>query len=494
MNLSTYAFHRLALLATIALAAILRLAWLGQESLWFDEIVTMRLARSAGAGAMFQLLEQIDATRAPLHPLLLQRWIVLFGPSDYAGRGFSVLCGVATVAIIFGIGKTVYDTRSGLWAAWLCAWSPLMVMYSREARMYAWMVFVTATCWWLLFSFRSHATLLRRALYAMGLAALVLSHPLGILMATALAIAALLDLSVYRLTLRGWFLLHGTSALLVSAWLPHYFDHPPSYMVGQLPIRFLFGLPIGFVGGDFRVLAVCSAVIAFGLWNDLRRSEGSVLNPNEQAPSIGGAERAAFTRSLLIWFIASPLMLYAYAKAAHPVFGPARYTLYVGPAYLLLLGRGLVLLPRAIRFAGAGTLLIFALRLLETMVYTPGLKADWRGAAVYLDQHDPDATIVVLNAKVDAARYYLGNNRRILPRPAKVDELANLPEAEASRTWFAHERPSGRVPTPLPKFLAENLSEQTTLDFPGLRLHRKTRKQPSNLRQAPPKILRPQFY
>ena len=56
----------------------------------------MRLARTESPAALFRLLRQIDATRAPLHPLLLQGWVTLFGPSDASGRAFSVLCGIVT--------------------------------------------------------------------------------------------------------------------------------------------------------------------------------------------------------------------------------------------------------------------------------------------------------------------------------------------------------------------------------------------------------------
>jgi len=446
----------LLLIAILVGASVLRLAWLRQESLWFDEVITMRLARSRGPQDLIRLLNQIDATRAPLHPLLLQGWLGVFGPADVSGRSFSVLCGVATVVLLFAIGRSVFDAETGLWAAWLCAWSPLLVMYSREARMYAWMVLLTSICWWLLFSFRNDAATWRRVLYVLALAALPLSHPLGILMGGALGFASFVDRSAYRLSVRRWLLLHGTAALLVAPWLSRYLDHPPSYIVGQLPIRFLFGLPIGFVGGDFRVLAVCLVVIAFGLWNDLRRDDSN--------------GHASITRSLLIWFLMSPLLLYAYSWSTHPIFGPARYTLFVGPAYLLLLARGLATLPWKVRLTAAGFLLICAVSLLQTLVYARGLKADWQSAAAYLKQKDPNAAVVVLNAKIDASEYYLERNRRILSFSAKTNRLRKLLETEPSNVWYAHERPSGRTPTPLPSFLTKDTAQQSIVDFPGLRL------------------------
>ncbi|MGZ3414666.1 MAG: hypothetical protein ACXWNX_13795, partial [Isosphaeraceae bacterium] len=68
----------------LALATALRAWKLGQLSFWYDEVVTMRLATAPTVAALFDRLFQIDATRALLHPLLLQRWIGLFGSSEAA--------------------------------------------------------------------------------------------------------------------------------------------------------------------------------------------------------------------------------------------------------------------------------------------------------------------------------------------------------------------------------------------------------------------------
>src|SRR5580693_3398246 len=67
-------------------AASLRFWGLESTSLWYDEVVTMRVARTNGLAALVERLDQIDGTRAPLHPLILQAWLRILGPSDWAGR------------------------------------------------------------------------------------------------------------------------------------------------------------------------------------------------------------------------------------------------------------------------------------------------------------------------------------------------------------------------------------------------------------------------
>src|SRR5262249_42867030 len=172
----------LALTAILLVAAGLRFWDLDRTSLWYDEIVTMRVARADSPGALLRRLDQLDGTRAPLHPLVLHAWLEVFGPSDLAGRSFSALCGLATVVIAYQLGRRAFDERGGLGAAWLAAVCPPLVYYAREARMYAWLVLLSALSWLVVLSFRHGAGPGRCVAYASLLAALAYSHPLGLFM------------------------------------------------------------------------------------------------------------------------------------------------------------------------------------------------------------------------------------------------------------------------------------------------------------------------
>ena len=67
-----------------------------------------------------------------MHPLLLQAWITFFGSSEAAARSLSVVCGLATIVLIYQIGRVAFDTATGVWASWLAALSPLLIVYSRR--------------------------------------------------------------------------------------------------------------------------------------------------------------------------------------------------------------------------------------------------------------------------------------------------------------------------------------------------------------------------
>ena len=391
------------LAAIVAVAAGLRGYQLGRLSFWYDEVVTMRLASAESPAALLRRLSEIDATRAPLHPLLLEGWIAVFGHSEAAARASSVLCGIATVWLIFDIGRVAFDVPTGLWAAWLAALSQVLIVYAREARMYAWLVLVTAFCWRCLLGRSRPLTTAGAIAYAVGLVALVYSHPLGLIMAATLAAAGWLGREASFGSSRRWLAVHLAALAMVAPWVVHYLDHAPEFLSGPLPIRFLLGTPIGYIGGNFVVLGGLALLIAWGISRLPAGEAGGVLSGQRMA--------AAF---LLIWLIVPPSLLFVYARIFQPIFGPPRYTVFSAPAFLILVGLGLSRSPAAVRYPAAVGLTLLAALGLGPKVYDPGLKADWRGFAADLAARSPGPALVIVappadgkNFEVETARYYL---------------------------------------------------------------------------------------
>ena len=397
-----------ALAIILIVAAISRFWGINHTSLWYDEVVSMRVAQAANPGDLLRRLDQIDGSRAPLHPLALQVWLGLFGSSDFVGRSFSVLCGLATVLVIHQIGRTAFDDRTALWAAWLAAICPPLVYYSQEARMYAWLVLLTTLSWWVLLSFRSGAGPARCLAYGLLLTALAYSHPLGLFMIAAHGLAYLLARGGLLLSFRWWLSIQVATALAILPWMRRYLDHGTDYPMPRYALRFLIGAPIEYIGGNSLVLPVCLAIIVFGLLgldsiNGRRRP--FMLNPIEN-------------RILITWAAVPPISMYVYSYIGQPIFGPSRYHLFSAPAYLILLAHGLARLRPWLRWPMVILGLVLSLSLLQ--VYTPSLKADWRGLAAWLDQQPshPSTTIVVHpgdprfpREPLEAARYYLNNPR-----------------------------------------------------------------------------------
>jgi mannosyltransferase len=462
---SSYHRQMILLIAIMVTASLIRLYHLGQSSLWYDEVVTMKLARTESPAALCRLLRQIDATRAPLHPLLLQSWVSLWGTSDASGRAFSVLCGIVTVGLVYWIGLLAFDVTTGLWASWLCAISPLLVYYSREARMYMWLVLVTCLAWGVLFSLILSPKPWKLVLYALSLVAIIYSHPLGMFMVGALGLASVLFRQSFRISWKGWLYTHFAVFIAVAPWVRQYLDHPPESTTGLLPLRFLLGMPIGFIGGNFTILLVCSLLIAYGLCTVQRRKPGGIQI---------GLKYPITSISLLIWLAIPPVFLYVYSRAAHPIFGPPRYTLFVGPAYLVLVARGLGKLPWLLGITAAGGGAILSGAMLLNDVYRPDLKADWKDVAAYINQRDPGAVVAVIspelssNTELETARYYFGPGRLVIPWSSQPGDLMS----RHGSIWASIGLQDGQLVGELPAALTDDKLIREVVDFSRLRLMR----------------------
>jgi 4-amino-4-deoxy-L-arabinose transferase-like glycosyltransferase len=434
--LDPHRFQRTMHLGIIVLvAAGLRFWGLDTTSLWYDEVVTMRVARTAGFAALVERLDQIDGTRAPLHPLILQAWLRVFGPSDLAGRSLSALCGLGTVAVIYLLGRMAFDDMTGRWAAWLAAVCPPLVYYSQEARMYAWLVLLSCASWLVFLSFRRTAKPAQCLIYWLLLTSLVYSHPLGLFMVAALGLSYVLIGPYLRVTLRVWLTIQAAVIVSIMPWLGRYVDHGTDYPMQRHSIRFLVAVPIEYIGGNSVVLVICLAIIMFGVL--ARKPAGSWPRLAVSHPT----ENLVF----ITWATVPPLLMFLYSYFAQPIFGPPRYHLFIAPAYLILLAHGLSQMPTAVRWPLVAAALVLSLVLLQN--YQQALKADWRGLADWLKRHESQAgagdspselsTIVVHPSdprfpreQLEAARYYLSQESRVIP-DGELSAITNAAPSQA---------------------------------------------------------------
>ncbi len=417
----------------LLVAAGLRLWALDSTSLWYDEIVTMRVARAAGPTALLTRLAEIDGTRAPLHALVLQAWFRVFGASDLAGRSFSAICGLLTLAVIYRIGRDTFDESTGRWATWLAAVCPPLVYYAREARMYAWLTLLTCISWLVFISFRRTVKPAQCLVYWLLLSSLVYSHPLGLFMVAAHGLAFLLVRRSVKLSLPAWLTIQLAVVLAIAPWLGRYMDHGTDYPMPRYSIRFLLAVPIEYVGGNGIVLVICAAIIALGLVSRQPCDHGRRL-------AIANAPENLI---LVTWTAAPPLLMYLYSYWFQPIFGPPRYHLFIAPAYLILLAHGLSKLPGIVRWPAAAGGLILSLSLIRADVYSQVVRADWRGLGAWLSQQRQSTvedgprqpiTIVIhpsdprfRREQLEAARYYLSPRFRVVGADEPAAQVANLP-------------------------------------------------------------------
>ena len=131
-----------ALLAGIVIAgAVLRSYAISSRVFWFDETVSIGVARLP----WLQFLRALWGREAYMafYFLLLRAWLSI-GSSELFIRSLSVIFSVATIPVVFALGARLFNRKTGFVAAWFLAVNAFHISYAQEVRGYALVVFLTA--------------------------------------------------------------------------------------------------------------------------------------------------------------------------------------------------------------------------------------------------------------------------------------------------------------------------------------------------------------
>jgi uncharacterized membrane protein len=150
------------------------------RGIWLDEAISIHQARLS-LHDMFRNLYYGDR-HPPLHHLALWATVRAFGTSEFALRIPSLLAGTLVIPSLYELGRELYDRRTGLIAAAFAAASPLLVWYSQEVRMYAFVTLFGVLALLTQLRVLRRPSMLNWALYILSTAALLWSHYFGLLL------------------------------------------------------------------------------------------------------------------------------------------------------------------------------------------------------------------------------------------------------------------------------------------------------------------------
>lgn len=119
------------------------------QSLWRDEAFSVWIARDG-------LIETINRTSGdfnpPLYYLLLNLWMKVFGSSEVALRGLSVMAFLFFLFVIFRFSLALFQNRKAAYfTTILMAANPMLVYFAFELRMYSLVVLLAALSMYMLY-------------------------------------------------------------------------------------------------------------------------------------------------------------------------------------------------------------------------------------------------------------------------------------------------------------------------------------------------------
>ncbi len=126
--------------AIFAAAAIFYSFHLGRDPLGASEAYSAFAASRPDVGAIVRIPIVDDPGKQLLYYIVLHYWTLIFGAREAALRAPSVIFGLAALAMIFALGRDLFDDAAGAGAAAMWAFNPLAAVFSFRARMYTMLI------------------------------------------------------------------------------------------------------------------------------------------------------------------------------------------------------------------------------------------------------------------------------------------------------------------------------------------------------------------
>lgn len=396
------------LVLMMALALVLRLVGIGKESLWWDEYTSHVYLNAPSLYDFLVLNRTLDPLTLPFYYTLEYLWTHYVHDSVLSLRLMSIAIGIATIPLLYALGRRLFGTWAGLTAAALLAVSPTHIHHSQSIRMYVVFIFLAAVVAWTFVRLLEKSRLSLWALHGAASFLLYWTHPFAGLVPAALGGFLLLRFFSRRSFFIRWTLLQcllfAPTVLylsLVRFWPQNTTTDwiaPPSlstlfadlffddisafhwqFRLGEFALKlgvFRLGIDVLFAG------LLIAGLVYLALF--LRREKEQVLPRKKE-----------YSLLLLVWLLLPPLMLFAVSWLVRPCMFP-RYTVHCTLALYLLLGGAV----EGLKTQGGrivAVLVLSGLMLLQWAWLQPGpQRTDWRSAGLLLHEQVRENDVVLV--------------------------------------------------------------------------------------------------
>lgn len=168
------------LLLIVLIGAIFRFYKLDHQSLWIDEIFSMRVADpNNDFGFIFEFLKNHDP-HPPLYYFSIHIFFLLFGFTTYVLKLFSAIIGISGIVSIYFLAKEFSNRKVGLIAAFLTSINYFHVYYSQEGRMYSLLFFTSCIALLTLIKFLKMPNYKTMLLFVLGSLLLIYTQFFGV--------------------------------------------------------------------------------------------------------------------------------------------------------------------------------------------------------------------------------------------------------------------------------------------------------------------------
>jgi mannosyltransferase len=423
---------RILLWGIVVAGTLLRLRALGAKSFWLDEIASVVIARMPG-NSFWHWLWTEEGNMA-LYYVMLRPWLEIH-LGEATVRMLSVLPGIASIPLMYLLGKRLFGRYAGILAALFLALSTCAVVYSQEARGYSWLVLGTIVSTYLFARLLERPSYAMAGAYALAAGVTLYFHYFGLLVPLAHTVS-LLALPNMR---RPWKQSSVATAVLVV------FAAPVLWMIHTQPARHLAWVSSPSLLELYHLGVFLAAESGKGVGAALLLVELVLLGVFFRrllAQRKGSVPGDLWPYALVTSGLLTPVVFSLLVSIVRPVFFH-RFLIICLPAWFLAIAVGACSLrQRPVRmWAIAG---VCVLSLVSTWLSYSRVREDWRGVANLLIDNARAQDVVVYyqgvgNFAAESYRDWLPGGGANRPTPVEVgapgtDWRARI--AGAPRVWL----------------------------------------------------------
>ena len=393
------------LIGGVALA--FNLFQLGSKSMWFDEVLSVERARQS----LPVLWKIIFATQPNMafYYIFLHFWLgftSLLGlnPTEFVVRFPSAIFAALSSVMIFLLGRRFLGLAAGLVGAGLYLLNDLELVYAQETRSYALQLLLICITWYAFFAILTAESRQKRwwTCYAIVTIVAIYTHLFSVLILAAQVVTfgglALLpgpwrskarqQLRSFLISLVGIFvfiipLLYASRHGSKTGWLP--IPQPMDIYLLFLTIcansRIYLYLLLALC-----LLGLCVAMFAYRSWGVRLLSKASLVDGADDKRLSRLRQLLPVGFALLCWIIVPVVLSYTISQGPTRLFS-SRYLVTIVPAFVLLVGLGIVVLRwRVVQVVLALCLLLLTLHYVPLYYQNPQVE-DWNTTVSWLEQH-----------------------------------------------------------------------------------------------------------
>ncbi|MBN1879343.1 glycosyltransferase family 39 protein [bacterium] len=316
----------------MGIAILLRLWDLNRFSPWFDEALCIFESDSI----MPLLTGKGTANNPPVFFILLHI-AGIFSRSILSYRMVSVGFGLATIVLVFSLGRIVWNTRIALIAMLLLAMSPMHIYYSQEVKMYSMNGFLFVLA--LIMTYLLTETPGWSRSLALGVIMALMLYTHYYLFLAVLTINLLLFLTLQQTHRKYIVIVDATTCLLFLPWLPVYHRyHLPAtlgYVTRWIPqpgIKHLFYTLKNFIAGFHSIRVLYWPIVTISVFLIV-------------IAGLKAIRQSSAFRKFLFLAAPFPIAIAFLISQQFPLYLD-RYFLFILPLLLLLVAAGFDRLPK----------------------------------------------------------------------------------------------------------------------------------------------------